>query len=293
MRRAIAAQLQRGLEFPIRGHLLFARSADGSIRENADGTAILTDSAGNEVTDGRPAFILSTDRHDVADGMVVRQFWDLSRADPGGVGVPAILNHDPGKLLGQWEDFEVVDHDEGGATRALTARLRWDPSAENTDARLREQQVRHGILRATSVGWMRGSETRLGELDPEDPHYRDPEDGLCGPEEGVAVGSKQVPNRLIEGSLTPIPADAGAAALGRMRGAALRELDALARGELPEPRAVLAWLRTGGADAYVRRLARAVYAEIHGQDPIPTPGPAKNESTAELLGRLYGPYRSP
>lgn len=196
-----------------------------------------------EVHDDRPAFILSTEGEST-DGHIVRQHWDLSRAES--VGVPVLWSHDPEQLRGQWEDLKVVDLPGG---RSLTGRARL--SQTNGHAIELRDMIREGILRSVSVGWQPGASIRRGGLDPADQWYRSPEDGDCGEaREGMVMGSESNPNKLIECSLVSTPADPRAVVTTRILASGDREAAALIRsGVLP----------TDG-DA-LRKLMRAVSAD--------------------------------
>lgn len=175
-----------------------------------------------DMTGYKPRFIISTEG-EATDHNIVRQFWDLQRAE--GVGVPCLWNHDPDELLGRWE--ELVVEDVNGKP-ALMGRIRFDQN--DPEAKLRQLQVRDGILSGISVGWIPGAMIRRGELPPDDPLYREPVDGMCGPEEGYVMGSPESPNILMEGTLTPVPADPAAVVTERLYRKAQTELEAAQRG---------------------------------------------------------------
>ena len=203
---------------------------------------------GDEDRDERPAFVLSTE-DEAADGHVLRQHWDLSRASDHGPGVPVLWNHDQDALLGQWQDLAVRDLEDGPA---LVGRAYLDP--DDPAAQHRRGQIRRGILSAVSVGWTPGEVTRRGDLDEGDPLYREPEDDLCDqPAEGLVMGSADRPNHLIEASLVACPAQPSAVVVERLHRAASRDLGGL---DVPhrDIDALIAWL---GQDPRVRAyLAR-------------------------------------
>lgn len=164
-----------------------------------------------------PAFILSTER-EATDGNIVRQQWDLSRAAT--VGIPILWAHRAkDELLGQWREVTVRQMDDGPKLIGRT-----DFDMDLPIAAEKAGQVRRGYVRAVSIGWGPGAVTRRGELPKDDPLYRAPEDGPCGPEEGLIMGTPDQPNRLFETSLVPVPADDGAFAIERAIGRAERAL---------------------------------------------------------------------
>ena len=240
--RAIAsARIAAGRPLPLIGRLL----ADVS----AERVTLLDPSTGAELAaaDDRPAFVLSTEG-EATDGHIVRQFWDLSRAN--GAGVPILWNHNPDVLLGQWQDIRVADMGDG---RALVARAFFDPDDEL--AQKRKAQVKRGILNATSVGWLPGDSVRRGELDKADPHWREPMDGPCGPEEGLVMGSATRPNQLIEGTITPTPADQAAVVIERLYRRGAEDMVRAARGEAFDADRLLAFLANEPrARAYIDAL---------------------------------------
>jgi hypothetical protein len=224
------------------------------LRDTTRAEPVLVDATGQEVKDDRPAFVISTEG-EATDGHILRQYWDLNRANT--VGVPALWNHNPDCLLGRWEDLAVVSLETG---RALVGRLRFD--THDPVAQLRKAQVKDGILSAVSVGWRSGALVRRGELDPGDPYYREPIDGICGPEEGYLIGSEAEPNMLMEASPTPLPADPRAMVAERQWAAAGREAQAIQRGEPGSIDALLALFAKDARvlafiDARIREAQRA------------------------------------
>ena len=246
--------LRSGQPIPLAGRLLRDARADGSF--------VLLDERGAELKDDRPAFVLSTE-DEATDRHIVRQHWDLSRAV--GAGVPVLWGHDPNRLLGQWQDLQVVDG-------RLVGRAYFDP--EDEEAQHRKGQIKRGILNAVSVGWMPGASIRRGDLDPADPLYREPVDGFCGSEEGMVMGTPEAPNRLIECSLVSTPAQATAIVTERLLSGADRAARQIARGETPrdsdvsrllavlavDPRCV-AWLNARVAEQVARALSKVQPAQ--------------------------------
>ena len=205
----IAARILAGRPLPLVGRLVMDLSRKGEV--------VLLDLQGRELTteDDRPAFVLSTE-HDATDNHILRQHWDLSRAD--GAGVPILWNHNADTLYGQWQDLEVRQDaplGDGETGPGLVGRAWFDP--EDDLAQKRKSQVKRGVLNSTSVRWLPGEVVRRGDLDPADPLYREPMDDSCDrPVEGFVMGSARQPNHLVEASLTPIPADQRANAFERL-----------------------------------------------------------------------------
>jgi hypothetical protein len=205
----------------------------------------------------KPKFVISTEG-EATDNNIVRQFWDLQRAE--GVGVPCLWNHDPDELLGRWEELTVEQVD---GKPALCGRIRFDQN--DPEAKLRQLQVRDGILSGISVGWIPGAMIRRGDLDPSDPLYKEPVDGPCGPEEGYVMGSPEQPNILMEGTLTPVPADPAAVVTERLARKAQAELEAAQRGG---PVSVEALLAVAADHPKVRAfLQQMVRAELGNPAP--------------------------
>jgi len=174
----------------------------------------------------RPRFVISTEGA-ATDDFVVRQFWDFARAqDQGGPGIPCLFNHNPNDFLGQWGGFAVEG--QPGAGARSSGMIQFD---EEEMPQLRARQVRRGSISACSVGWIPGEMVRRSSLKEDDPLYREADEDECGqPTEGFVMGSATKPNRLVEVSLTPTPADPGARALGRIAHAT-EQFGAIARGE--------------------------------------------------------------
>lgn len=210
-----------------------------------------------------PLFVLSTEG-EATDDHVVRQFWDLSRSI--GVGTPILWNHNADVLLGQWQDHAVIGS-PGTPGAMLTARGYFDPDDEL--AQKRRGQVRRGILRAVSVGWIPGDLVRRGSLREDDPMYRPQEDDECGqPMEGMVMGTRQRPNILVEASLTPTPADPRAVAIER-NARAVEQLGGLARGErvsgVDLAGVLLALRDRPGVRAFARAILREELASPEGR----------------------------
>lgn len=272
LRAHTVARLLAGRPLPLIGRLLADVTRAGAV-------ALLDPETGAEVraADDRPAFVLSTEG-EASDGHIVRQEWDLSRASAGGPGAPVLWNHNQDVLLGQWQDLTVQSLDGGPA---LVGRAYFDP--DDDLAQKRKGQVKRGFLSAVSVGWMPGERTRRGELAADDPAYRAPVDGMCGPEEGLVMGSRTSPNMLIEASIVPCPAQASAVVTERFfrRGG-----EALARalgapGDA-DPDALLAFLANHPrARAWLSaEIARGVRAEMA---LIATTPPLAGRSVGDLL----------
>lgn len=269
LRSHATARLRHGDPLPLIGYVLADYRRDVPV--------LLDPQTGGELaaSDPRPAFILSSER-EATDGHIVRQHWNLKRGmDGGGVGIPVLWNHDRDILLGQWQELEVrTDLEVQGETigPALMGRAMMD-SSDIAQERLR--QIRAGILRATSIRWIPGASVRRGELPTDDPHYREPVDGPCGPEEGEVMGTLEEPNRAIEASFVTTPADEMAIATGRLFAGASRAIDAIQRGEAARPadldrllavvgndKRVRAWvLNTVSADPQTRAWIRSLVKE--------------------------------
>jgi phage head maturation protease len=200
-----------------------------------------------------PAFVLSTER-EATDGIILRQSWDLSRAEVA--GVPVLWNHDPDRLLGQWRDLRVSDLGDGPV---LLGRADLDMGLP--EAVDRRRQIRQGYLSSVSVRWIPGDLVRRGDLDPADPLYREPEQDLCDqPAEGYVSGSPARPNTLVETSLTPIPADQRAVVTERTHQRAASDLSAALRGDAVDLSRLLTVLSD---DPRVRQwAARVIRAEL-------------------------------
>jgi phage head maturation protease len=240
------ARLVAGRPAPLLGRLLSDRRDDELI--------LLDPESGAELAaDAMPAFVLSTER-EATDGIILRQSWDLSRAEVA--GVPVLWNHDPDRLLGQWRDLRVSDLGDGPVLLG-----RADLDLGLPEAVDRRRQIRQGYLSAVSVRWIPGDLVRRGDLDPADPLYREPEQDLCDqPAEGYVSGSPARPNTLVETSLTPIPADQRAVVTERTHQRAASDLSAALRGDAVDLSRLLTVLSD---DPRVRQwAARVIRAEL-------------------------------
>ena len=218
------ALLASGRPLPILGRLLADHKRDGSV-------ALLDPDTGNELSreDDRPAFVLS-DEGEATDGHILRMFWDTSRAEPDGPGIPILWNHNADILLGQWQDMgprQLVVRGIDG--RRLTARGYFDP--EDDLAQKRKGQIKRGIVNATSIKWIPGERTRRSKLPPDDPWYRGAEEDECGqPAEGSVMGSERQPNHAVEASLVSTPAQVTAVVTQRLVDGAERAATGLLSG---------------------------------------------------------------
>jgi hypothetical protein len=269
VRAATVARILAGRPVPLVGRLLASSTRAGEV-------VLLDPTSGGELaaSDDRPAFVLSTE-DEATDGHIVRQFWDLSRANDA--GVPILWNHDANVLLGQWQDLAVADV---GGGRALVGRAYFDP--DDDLAMKRKGQVKRGILNATSVGWVPGESVRRGELDSADALYREPIDGMCGPEEGLVMGTASKPNHLVEATLTPTPAQQQAVVIERLHRGGARDLDAALRSDAHDPDRLLAYL------AHHPRVRAWLNAEIRAavaaeRAALSTPSPTAPRSVSDLF----------
>lgn len=205
-----------------------------------------------------PRFVLSTER-EATDGHIVRQEWDVSRAE--GVGIPVLWCHEPKRgVYGQWRGFRVVGTD---MDRHLEAEPVMD--VDLPEAAVYAGQIQRRMLRAVSVGWAPGACTRRGDLPTDHPWYLPPEDDECGmPAEGLVMGTPEAPNRLFECSLVPVPADDGAFAVERSFAAAERALGGRSGAPGLDLDAVLAAVAGHpSARAYIQRIiAREVEQQL-------------------------------
>lgn len=271
LRSHLVALLQRGKPIPMVGRLYTGKRADGV-------EVPLDPSTGNEIqaSDDRPAFVLSTE-DEATDGHIVRQFWDLSRGQPGGPGVPTLWGHDADRLLGQWQELQVQTIN---GKKCLIGRIYFDP--EDPDAQHRKGQIKRGILNAVSVGWLPGATVRRGELDPSDPLYKEPVDGLCGPEEGMAMGTAEEPNTLIECSLVSTPAQANAVVTERLYSRAARGAGAVERDQMPMAGDLDALLNQLSEDPRVLRWAENLVQRVAGKSVSVSTAP-KERSIEDLF----------
>lgn len=223
---------------------------------------------GNELkADAMPRFRLSTDG-EAEDGNILDQEWDLSRSSAG--IAPILANHTTKNEapfgLGQWRNAAVVTvgdrrelHADADFARAVPLGIQ---AAE---------MVRTGYLRSVSVGWRPGFPTLRGDLPKDHRWYRAPQTDECGTRiEGVVMGRVGDPNRLMEGTMTPIPSDPGALQVDGQRSAiAIRSLAQLAAGERAsgvDLAAVLLALRgRPGVREWARTLLREELATPEGR----------------------------
>lgn len=214
-----------------------------------------------------PWFVLST-QDEATDGNIVLQHWDLSRAES--CGVPVLWNHDADVLLGTWRDLGVRQREGGPALMGRPYLDTGDAVAAN-----RQRQIEAGHLRGMSVGWIPGDLVRRGELPEGSPYRREMREDECGlPAEGYAMGSPTNPNRLVEVSLTPVPAQAEAHIVDRMLSRGGDHIGRAARGEPYDVDVVLATLAgTPKVRAFIDRLVRAAVAEAMTRTPSATPSP--------------------
>lgn len=253
LRAHTVARLLAGRPAPLIGRLLADVTRAGEVVN-------LDPETGGEVkaSDDRPAFVLSTE-NEATDGHIVRQKWDLSRAAAGGPGAPVLWNHNQDVLLGQWQDLDVRSLDGG---LALVGRAFFDP--DDDLAQKRRGQIRRGMLSAVSVGWIPGERTRRGDLPEGDAARRDPIDGMCGPEEGLVMGSDTHRNVLVEASIVPCPAQAEAVVTERFYrkgGAALAR--SMGAPDDADPDRLLAFIANHPrARAFVADLVRAEVARL-------------------------------
>lgn len=240
------SRLLQGRGFAMTGALLTDTTTRGDV-------VPLDPSTGGELAaDADPAWVLSTPR-EASDGHIVRLFWDLSRAAEGGPGIPVLFNHRRNLLLGQWRDLEIGGVSVRGYDGdALIGRSH---IPEITDAaRDAAAQVRAGVLRSTSIGWIPGEKVRRSDLDPDDPLWREAEEDACGdPAEGFVMGSEAGPNRLMEASLVTVAAQADAVSLEQQHARAMGDL----RGLLSRDEASAeAAIRSGSLDRFLFLAAR-------------------------------------
>lgn len=248
--RALTHRFLAGVPVSTAGMLLLDQ------REAAAGRAVLLDpSTGGELAASKPpVFRLSTER-EATDGHIVRQFWDVSRAET--VGIPVLWGHNArGQVFGQWRDLRVEQLADGPALVGSPVL-----DLDLPEAATIEGQIRRGFVRAVSIGWKPGATTRRGALDPSDPLYKAPVDDECGqPEEGLVMGSPELPNRLMECSLVPVPADDGAFVVARLFDSADNAARALVDGGRSGQGGYDALLARIGADpsaiAFLRRQIR-------------------------------------
>lgn len=240
------ARLMSGRGYSLTGALLTDTTTRGDV-------VPLDPATGGELAaDADPAWILSTPR-EASDGHIVRLHWDLSRGAAGGPGIPVLFNHNRDQLLGQWRDLEIAPVDAGGYVgEALIGRSHIpEITAAARDA---AAQVRAGVLRSTSIGWLPGDKVRRSDLDTDDPAWRAAAEDECGqPAEGFVMGTAAAPNRLMEASLVTIPAQADAISLDNHAARAMGDLSAVLARDTDSAEAAI---RAGSLDRLLFLTAR-------------------------------------
>ena len=267
-----------GQPVPLVGRLLMDRTWAGR--------AVALDAAGNEAAPSALVYVLS-DEGEATDGNIVRQEWNLDRATSCGLHVlwSHQMDQRVGSIpLGLWQDFQVLDGIPGAVGRSLLATADLDEIASTTPLDKADLivQARAKRLRGVSIGWIPGAMTPRGQLPPEDPAYRDPQEDFCGdPAEGFVMGTPEQPNELIEASLTPTPAQPRAHARARLVQGAERGVNDLLAGRTPTPGDLSRVLAVLGSDARVIAWARRL---IQAERQAATP-----PSLPATLGDLFSP----
>lgn len=225
-----------------------------------DGAFVPLGADGNELkADAMPRFRLSTDG-EAEDGNILDQEWDLSRSSAG--IAPILANHSVRNEapfgLGQWRNAAVVTVGDRRELHADADFARVVPLAAQAS-----DLVRSGHLRSVSVGWRPGFRTLRGDLPKDHRWYRAPMTDDCGTRiEGYVMGRADEPNRLIEASMTPIPADPAAVQVDGQRAAiAVRNLAQLAAGERASGVDIAAVLLAIRGRPGVREWARTLLRE--------------------------------
>ena len=259
-RSARLSRLLQGRGYAITGSLLTDTSERGAV-------VLLDPTTGGELAaEADPAWVLSTPR-EATDGHIVQMHWDLSRGAQGGPGVPVLYNHNRDALAGQWRALAVAEVDTASYSGEALIGRSYLPGVTALGRDVAEQ-VRAGLLRSTSIGWIPGEKVRRSELDPLDPNWREAAEDECGmPAEGYVMGSEAAPNRLLEASLVTIPAQADAVSLEHAQRRALDDLGPLLRAD---DATIEGAIRSGSMDrllfiaardprvtAYIQRAARA------------------------------------
>lgn len=269
MRRHSLALLLAGQPLPVVGRLLTDVTWKG--REVA-----VDAQAATEVPRSQGWWLLS-DEGEATDGCILMQDWSFVR-DEGAINVLYDHGQDSsphGSMpLGRWVDLGVQEGVPGAVGRATLARIRW---AEGigwiNDIR---SLVDQDILRSVSTRWIPGATVRRGELDPSHPLYREPVDGICGPEEGYLMGTPDQPNEMVENSLTPTPAQVRAHARSRLFGGADRAAQQGLRGASVEDGDFSRLLARAAQDARVQAyVAAQIDAAVRRRFP---PAPASPEA---------------
>ena len=265
-----------GQPLPLSGRLLDDVTLRGT-------RAVIDPVTGQEVAVEAGTWVLS-DEGEAADGNIVLGEWDLTRAARSNINVLYHHTQDPvlgALVLGRWVDFVQVTGLPDTVGRALCAKIEWANDLPPTALHI-PGQVKQGMLRGASIGWLAGSMTPRGDLHPDDPRYREPQDDGCGLRmEGYVMGSKEAPNELVETSLTPIPSRATAYARARLQEGAQRAATALSRGEPVRPADMDRLLASLADHPRVRsfldhreaQMEARLLLKLRATPPAPTPTP--------------------
>ena len=283
-RSARLSRLLQGRGYAITGSLLTDTSERGAV-------VLLDPTTGGELAaEADPAWVLSTPR-EATDGHIVQMHWDLSRGAQGGPGVPVLYNHNRDALAGQWRALAVAEVDTASYSGEALIGRSYLPGVTALGRDVAEQ-VRAGLLRSTSIGWIPGEKIRRSELDPLDPSWREAAEDECGmPAEGYVMGSEAAPNRLLEASLVTIPAQADAVSLEHAQRRALDDLGPLLRAD---DATIEGAIRSGSMDrllfiaardprvtAYIQRAARAELSALLAE------AGDNNNTAGHTLGDLF------
>jgi len=284
-RSARLSRLLQGRGYAITGSLLTDTSERGAV-------VLLDPTTGGELAaEADPAWVLSTPR-EATDGHIVQMHWDLSRGAQGGPGVPVLYNHNRDALAGQWRALAVAEVDTASYSGEALIGRSYLPGVTALGRDVAEQ-VRAGLLRSTSIGWIPGEQVRRSELDPLDPNWREAAEDECGmPAEGYVMGSEAAPNRLLEASLVTIPAQADAVSLEHAQRRALDDLGPILRAD---DATIEGAIRSGSMDrllfiaardprvtAYIQRAARAELSAL-----LAEAGDNNNNPAGHTLGDLF------
>jgi phage head maturation protease len=256
------------------------------------GAVVLLDptTGGELAAEADPAWVLSTPR-EATDGHIVQMHWDLSRGAQGGPGVPVLYNHNRDALAGQWRALAVAEVDTASYSGEALIGRSYLPGVTALGRDVAEQ-VRAGLLRSTSIGWIPGEKIRRSDLDPLDPNWREAAEDECGmPAEGYVMGSEAAPNRLLEASLVTIPAQADAVSLEHAQRRALDDLGPILRAD---DATIEGAIRSGSMDrllfiaardprvtAYIQRAARAELSALLAE------AGDNNNTAGHTLGDLF------
>lgn len=267
--RHAAEMIRQGRPLDLVGRLLTARRESGA-------DVLLDPKTGGELAaDGSPTWVLSTDG-EATDGNILRQEWDVTTRATA--GIPVLWNHSTAVVYGRWVDLQTGDLEvDGRPGRALFGRSDFD-LAKPEAAEFR-RQVGAGYIGGCSVRWIPGVKVRRGSLPSTDPAYRAPEDGLCGPEEGYCMGTREHPNELVECSLVACPADTRAVVTQRLMERADRAAQASNAADFDALLAVL------GSDERVRAFLDSRISALLDARSAPAP------TAVRLLSDLF-PSRS-